>query len=259
LRPIASCATPSATRWAICTISTRRRIRSPPPTCSKSTAGFRRCRGWYDTLEFHKVYRAIYDFATADLSARYFDILKDRLYTAATSSTARRSGQTALYKVHYALVRLMAPLLAFTADEVWSYTAKPAGSPSSVHLALLPEPAEVASGLDAARLAEWDQLMEVRDVVLKALEEARQAKLIGTSLEARVRLQGYRGLETDLPSVFIVSQVLLEPGDQLRAVIERADGQKCERCWKYSTAVGQDQEYPTVCDSCSSALRDMQG
>ena len=219
----------------------------------------RRCRGWYDTLEFHKVYRAMYDFTTADLSARYFDILKDRLYTAATSSPERRSGQSALYKVHYALVRLMAPLLAFTAEEVWSYTAKPAGAPESVHLALLPEPEEVSSGLPPARLAEWDRLMEVRDVVLKALEEARQAKLIGTSLEARVRLQGYKGFEAELPSVFIVSQVVLEPGDELRATIERADGVKCERCWKYSTAVGQDAEFPTVCDSCSAALRDMQG
>ncbi len=219
----------------------------------------RRCRGWYDTLEFHKVYRAIYDFATADLSARYFDILKDRLYTAATSSRARRSGQTALYKINYALVRLIAPLLAFTAEEVWSHTSKPSGAAESVHLALLPEPEEVASGLPAARLAEWDRLMEVRDVVLKALEEARQAKLIGTSLEARVRLQGYREFETELPSVFIVSQVMLEPGEELRAIIERADGVKCERCWKYSTAVGQDADFPTVCDSCSAALKDMLG
>ena len=219
----------------------------------------RRCRGWYDTLEFHKVYRAIYDFTTADLSARYFDILKDRLYTAATSSRERRSGQSALYKVHYALVRLMAPLLAFTTEEVWSHTAKPAGAPDSVHLALLPEPEEVASGLPAAKLAEWDRLMEVRDVVLKALEEARQAKLIGTSLEARVRLQGYKGFEAELPSVFIVSQVVLEPGEELRAIIESADGVKCERCWKYSTAVGKDAEFPTVCDSCSAALRDMLG
>ena len=219
----------------------------------------RRCRGWYDTLEFHRVYRAIYDFATTDLSTLYFLIVKDRLYTAGASSPARRSGQTALYKVHYALVRLIAPLLAFTADEVWSHTAKPAGSPASVHLALLPEPAELASGLPAARLAEWDQLMEVRDVVLKALEEARQNKLIGTSLEARVRLQGYNGFEEDLPSVFIVSQVVLEPGDQLRATIEKADGVKCERCWKYSTAVGQDLEFPTVCDSCSAVLQELPG
>ena len=107
----------------------------------------RRSRGWYESLEFHKVYRAIYDFATADLSSIYFEVLKDRLYTAATKSHARRSGQTALYRVHYALVRLIAPLLAFTAEEVWSFTPKPAGAPDSVHLAMLPEPEEAASAM----------------------------------------------------------------------------------------------------------------
>jgi isoleucyl-tRNA synthetase len=219
----------------------------------------RRCRVWYDALEFHKVYRAIYDFATVDLSARYADILKDRLYTLATNSRERRSGQTALYRVHYALVRLIAPFLAFTAEEVWGYTAKPAGAPESVHLTLLPEPDEVASGLAPAQLAAWDRLMDVRDVVLKALEEARQSKLIGKSLEARVRLQGYRDFEADLPEVFIVSQVVLEPGDELRAIVERADGTKCERCWRYSTAVGQDPDFPTVCDRCTAALKEMLG
>jgi len=217
----------------------------------------RRCRVWYDTLEFHKVYRAIYDFATVDLSARYCDILKDRLYTLATDSRERRSGQTALYRVHYALVRLMAPFLSFTTEEVWGYTAKPAGAPESVHLAMLPEPEEVASGLSAEKLAAWDRLMEVRDVVLKALEEARQSKLIGKSLEARVRLQGYNNFEADLPEVFIVSQVVLEPGDELRAIVEHADGTKCERCWRYSTAVGQDDDFPTVCDRCAAALKEM--
>ena len=100
----------------------------------------RRARASYNENAFHKVYRAIYDFATTDLSAVYFDVLKDRLYTAAPKSHARRSGQTALYKVHYALTRLAAPLLAFTTEEVWSYTRKPAGAPESVHLALLPGP-----------------------------------------------------------------------------------------------------------------------
>jgi isoleucyl-tRNA synthetase len=221
----------------------------------------RRCRASYDELAFHRVYRAVYDFATTDLSAVYFDVLKDRLYTAATNSRARRSGQTALYKVHYALVRLIAPLLAFTAEEAWSYTPKPAGAPDSVHLALLPGPEEVASCLNASTLARWDRLMEVREVVLKALEEARQAKFIGTSLEARVRLQG-AGLEdyaAELPALFIVSQVVLEPGSELRAIVERADGTKCERCWKYSTFVGQDPDFPTVCDACSAALKEMLG
>jgi isoleucyl-tRNA synthetase len=221
----------------------------------------RRARAAYSELAFHKVYRAVYDFATTDLSAVYFDVLKDRLYTSATRSRARRSGQTALYKVHYALTRLVAPLLAFTAEEVWSYTSKPADAPESVHMALLPEPEEVAAGLDAATLAKWDRLMEVREAVLKALEEARQAKFIGAPLEARVRLQGYGVDEwaADLPSLFIVSQVSLDKGDEKRVIIERADGVKCERCWKYSTAVGEDAEFPTVCDSCSAALKEMLG
>ena len=111
----------------------------------------RRCRAWYDSLEFHKVYRAIYDFATTDLSALYIDVLKDRLYTAAPRSRARRSGQTALYRVHYALTRLAAPILAFTTEEIWGYTAKPADAPESVHLSLLPEPEEVTVGIHATR------------------------------------------------------------------------------------------------------------
>jgi isoleucyl-tRNA synthetase len=185
----------------------------------------------------------------------YFDVLKDRLYTAATKSHARRSGQTALYKVHYALTRLAAPLLAFTTEEVWSYTRKPTGAPDSVHLALLPEPEEVASGLDAAKLARWERLLEVRGAVLKTLEEARQAKIIGTSLEARVRLAGAEvdDYAADLPALFITSQVVLEPGEELNVTVERAEGAKCERCWKYSVFAGP------VCDSCTSALKEILG
>ena len=215
----------------------------------------RRTRVSYDENAFHKVYRAIYDFATTDLSAVYFDVLKDRLYTAATKSHARRSGQTALFKVHYALTRLAAPLLAFTTEEVWSHTRKPARAPDSVHLALLPEPEELASGLDAVKLARWERLLEVRGVVLKALEEARQAKFIGTSLEAQVRLAGANldDYADDLPALFIVSQVLLEPGSELKVTVERAEGAKCERCWKYSVFTGP------VCESCTAALREMLG
>jgi len=215
----------------------------------------RRARASYSENAFHKVYRAIYDFATTDLSAVYFDVLKDRLYTAAPKSQARRSGQTALYKVHYALTRLAAPLLAFTTEEVWSYTRKPAGAPDSVHLALLPDPEEVASGLDAAKLARWERLLEVRNVVLKALEEARQAKVIGTSLEARVRLAGAQldDYAADLPALFITSQVILEPGDDLKVTVERAEGAKCDRCWKYSVFTGP------ACEPCSVALKEIQG
>jgi len=220
----------------------------------------RRARASYGENAFHKVYRAIYDFATTDLSAVYFDVLKDRLYTAAPKSHARRSGQTALYKVHYALTRLAAPLLAFTTEEVWSHTRRPAGAPDSVHLALLPEPVELASGLGFNKLATWELLMDLRAKVLKKLEEARQAKSIGTSLEARVRVESplparahYEEYLTDLPALFITSQVVLEPGDALKVTIERAEGAKCERCWKYSVFTGP------VCDSCASALKEMLG
>jgi len=221
----------------------------------------KRCLVHYDAFEFHKVYRAIYDFATTDLSAVYFDVLKDRLYTSATNSHARRSGQTALYRVHYALTRLVAPLMSFTAEEIWKYTPKPAKAPDSVHLALFPSPDELNSGLSKEQVAAWDELMAVREPVLKALEEARAAKLIGAPLEARLRIAvgEHAVLEAhaaELPGLFIVSQVVLEPG-AFQVTVEKADGTKCERCWKYSTAVGEDETYPTVCDSCSAALGEM--
>jgi isoleucyl-tRNA synthetase len=218
----------------------------------------RRSLGWYESLEFHKVYRAVYDFATRDLSAVYFDILKDRLYTGVKQS--RRSGQTALYRMHYALVRLIAPLLAFTAEEAWGHTAKPENAPASVHLALLPDPQEVASGLDVEKLADWNALIEAREPVLKALEEARQAKRIGSSLDARVLLPAnhlMRRYERDLPAIFVVSQVVLEEREGIG--VEPAAGQKCERCWKYSTRVGEDTAWPTVCEHCSAALKEMFG
>ncbi len=223
------------------------------------------CRGFYDQNAFHKVYRAIYDFATTDLSSVYFDVLKDRLYTAAKKGKARRSGQTALYKVHYALVRLAAPLLSFTTEEVWGYTKKPAGAPDSVHLALLPEPEEIAANFSPLNTKAWELLIDYRDRVLKALEEKRQEKFIGTSLEARVRIMvsGTEALEfleankSILPSLFIVSQVVYEnggPSADLKITIDRADGGKCERCYKYSTFVGKDARLPTVCDTCIAAL-----
>jgi isoleucyl-tRNA synthetase len=209
------------------------------------------------------VYRAIYDFATTDLSAVYFDVLKDRLYTSATNSRSRRSGQTALYRVHYALTRLIAPLMSFTAEEVWTHTPKPAGAPESVHMALFPTADELDPAMSADQLAAWDELMAVREPVLKALEEARAAKLIGAPLEARLRISvgDHKVLEAhaaELPGLFIVSQVLLEAGD-FRVTVEKADGVKCDRCWKYSTHVGDDQKYATVCDSCSNALHEMLG
>jgi isoleucyl-tRNA synthetase len=225
-----------------------------------------RCREWYDNFEFHKVYHNVYAFATVDLSAVYFDVLKDRLYTSATKSKARRSAQTALYRLLDALVRLLAPIMSFTAEEVWTSM----GRPDSVHMAYFPEPSDLTGGIDDSarkRAANWDRLMEVRGDVLKSLETARNEKLIGAPLEARVRLSPdgdlYPLLEQyvrELPGLFIVSQVALEagaPGSDIGVKVERAAGEKCERCWKYTTDVGSSAKYPTVCAACAGALDEM--
>jgi isoleucyl-tRNA synthetase len=223
-----------------------------------------RCRVWYNDFAFHKVYRAVYDFATIDLSSIYFDVLKDRLYTSAPRSHARRSAQTALWRIAHALVRLLAPIMSFTMEEVWKHL----GQAGSVHTAFFPEPQELIEGLseDHRRRAEnWDRLIEVRDSVLKSLETARQEKFIGAPLEAKVRLaangdlypllEEYRG---DLPSLFIVSQIDLERAEGgVRAAIERAAGSKCERCWKYTEDIGSNPELPTVCAACARAIEEI--
>jgi isoleucyl-tRNA synthetase len=227
------------------------------------------CREWYNEFAFHRVYHDVYDFATATLSALYFDVLKDRLYTFAPRSRERRSAQTALYRITYALVRLLAPVLTFTSEEVWDSFRRPAGAPDSVHLASFPEPGELTAGLSDGqqkRAANWERLVEVRENVLKRLEVARQEKSIGAPLEARVRLRAngslYPLLEEyarELPGLFIVSQVALErqPDGALSVEVERAAGAKCERCWKYTTDVGSHPEWPTICAACAEAVSEV--
>jgi isoleucyl-tRNA synthetase len=209
----------------------------------------------------------VYDFATINLSSVYFDISKDRLYTAAPNSRSRRSAQTALYRINHALARLLAPLMSFTAEEVWSHMRLPAGSPESVHLALLPEPGELTAGFAdgaAERAASWNRLLPVRDAVLKELEVKRQEKFIGAPLEARVKITAngdlYPLLEkhaVDLPGFFIVSQVELAQGPELQVAVERALGNKCERCWKYTRDVGINERFPTICGPCSDAVNEL--
>ena len=221
-------------------------------------------RLWYDDLDFHKVYRAVSDFATVDLSSVYFDVLKDRLYTAGTNSLARRSAQTALYRLLLALVRIFAPILSFTTEEVWQNL----GLPGSIHTAYFPEAAELTAGIGAdvrQRLQNWPRLIEVREQVMKSLETARQEKVIGAPLEAQVHLAADAELyplltryAKDLPGLFIVSQVTVAnhnpSGVAIR--IDRADGTKCERCWKYTADVGFDSTLPTVCAPCAAAVKE---
>jgi isoleucyl-tRNA synthetase len=226
----------------------------------------RKCRAWYDEYAFHKVYRAVYDFATVNLSAVYFDVSKDRLYTAGQDSRARRSAQTAIYRINYALVRLLAPLLVFTTEEVWSYMKNPEGEADSVHLALFPEPGELTAGIPEAaraRQQEWTQLMDVRSEVLNALEQARQKKEIGSGLEAKVLLSANGAVapllekyRRELADLFIVSQVAFETGGEgLNVTVQRADGKKCERCWKYTTDGGARPDiHAAICAECAGEV-----
>jgi isoleucyl-tRNA synthetase len=174
----------------------------------------RQCRAWYDEFEFHRVFHAIHDFATVDLSAFYFDVLKDRLYTFAPRNVGRRSAQTAVYRIAAALVRLLAPILTFTTEEVWKHLPHAASDPESVHLALFPAAEELRTPLAADKIGNWETLLEERPRVLKALEEARKQGAIGGGLEAKVIL-GAAGDRADLLQeyepllryLFIVSQV----------------------------------------------------
>ncbi|MBV8205964.1 MAG: isoleucine--tRNA ligase [Acidobacteria bacterium] len=227
-----------------------------------------RCGEWYRDFEFHKVYHEAHNFCVVDLSATYLDILKDRLYTFSPHWHARRSAQTAIWRITEALVRVLAPILSFTCDEVWQHLPLTNARPESVHLALFPKAEEVtgtiADSAAAAELrSEWDQLMALRAEVLKALEAARASRLIGGSLEAAVAitspahalLNKYR---KDLRALFIVSGVEVLPGTELNVTVSKAAGQKCERCWNYSVHVGEDAVYPTVCERCSAALAAME-
>ncbi len=235
-------------------------------------------RGWYEEFAFHKIYHRLNHFCIVDLSAFYFDVLKDRLYISAPKSQARRSAQTAIWRIGEALVRLLAPIMSFTAEEVWGYLPKSAGRGESVHLALFPSALDIlgdskseASSAEAEVSGQdWTMLRSVRDEVLKKLEEARNNKLIGTGLEAQVTLSVpdpvYSVLSRhgdQLRYLFIVSSVTVTKasGNGASAVhieVKKADGAKCDRCWNYSIHVGEDKNYPMVCERCSAVLKELE-
>jgi len=226
----------------------------------------------YETYDFREVYQTIYSYSTIELSSLYFDIIKDRLYTSAPASLARRSAQTALFEIVTRIARLAAPILAFTADEIWENIPGATSEAFSVHLTEFPAPDEafVNEGLHAR----YQRLFEIRGIVMKSLEDARNAKLIGAGLEARVTITGPQDtlafLESfgdDLRYIFIVSQIELSNGAGgaggaggergLSVSVQRADGIKCERCWNYTTDVGSFAQFPGVCARCASSLDEM--
>jgi isoleucyl-tRNA synthetase len=230
---------------------------------------------WYEEFAFHRIYQRVNHFCTVELSAFYADIVKDRLYTYAPNSAGRRSAQTALWRVCEAMVRLLAPIMSFTCDEVWQYLIPIEAREQSVHLAKLPSAADILGSPsvlaeDPLQQQEWTTLRNVRDQVLKALEAARNQKQIGKSLEAQVHLSAsdslYPVLERyrdELRYLFIVSQVELERSTSgngtspLAIRVSRAQGEKCDRCWNYSVHVGEDKQYPTVCERCSAVLQEL--
>jgi len=216
----------------------------------------------YERYDFCEVYHQLHNFCAVEMSSLYLDILKDRLYTRGARSPQRRSAQTAMYHILDALVRVSAPILAFTAEEAWQAVPWGGGQRESIHLADWPV---VDEGLiDESLEAEWERLRDVRREVSKALEVARQGDMIGNALEAEVTISCADGdtlrflkeKERILADLFIVSQVVLkktsalESGRAREVSVARAKGTKCARCWKYSVSVGESDDHPGICRRC---------
>lgn len=231
-----------------------------------------RVRTAYRNYDYHIVYYNLHHFCAVDLGGFYLDVLKDRLYCDAQASPARRSAQTAFCIILKELTKLIAPILVFTAEEIWSHLPDELKEAESVHLTMWEElPAEYRN---KELEAKWDELLEARRVVAKALEIARTEKLVGSSNEASIVIYGsdamletLRDFQAELPMLFIVSTVELKPWDErpeagahvdaeaeLAVEVVRAPGEKCERCWRYSETVGQYQDHPVLCQRCYTVV-----
>jgi isoleucyl-tRNA synthetase len=220
----------------------------------------------YERYDYPLIFQTLNQFLTVDLSAFYADVSKDRLYTFAAGSPERRSAQTAMYVMADGLARLLAPILPVTADELWRHLPASAAATAdareaSVHLADFPR--DVEGLIDADVDARWARLREIRDEVNRSLEIARQAKIIGTSLAARVDLTAggetarlLRRHEADLPMLFIVSHVTLDTSgaEEVSVSVSRAEGDKCERCWRVVPELSRNPGSEGICSRCIAAL-----
>ena len=227
-------------------------------------------------FDFHKVYHTLHNYCVTDLSSVYLDILKDRLYASAPHSEERRSAQTALWHILCLLLRDMAPVLSFTAEEIFSHLPASLRGPETTVFALPPLDAAPYL-LDESTRDDWNMLLTVRGAVTKGIEPMRREGIIGHSLDTRVTLfvadelrQRLEGLHTDLRAVCIVSQLHLEALDRapqdayqdeevpgLAIGVEKARGEKCERCWIYSTEPGSDAAHPALCPRCTAVIKGM--
>jgi isoleucyl-tRNA synthetase len=223
----------------------------------------------YSDFEFHRVYHALNEFCNSDLSAFYLDVLKDRLYTFAPNHSARRSAQTVIYKITDALARLTAPILSFTADEVWQSLPPLANRAPSVHLTLFPKPEDLAPTAHTSQLiADWQNLLNIRSRVVHGLEDLRQEGIIGKAGEANIRIDISTNDFNVLASYPLdsIKELVgiwqfrfradehLSDGTVVFNTIGKAVGTKCERCWRYTQDVGKQEKYPTVCHRCAEAL-----
>ena len=221
-----------------------------------------KCKAAYDKFDFHIVYSTMRDFCTIDLSNFYLDILKDRLYVEKADSESRRAAQTVIYNILRTMTLYLAPVISFTAEEIWGYLPRSSkDDAASVFFNQMPEKSGVVA--DEEFMERWEKIDELRDVVNKALEEARAQKLIGKSLEAKVTLKCGRdcydftkSVEGELVAAFIVSAVEVEKSefDGVEVKVEVAPGQKCERCWTHNDTVGKCAEHPTLCARCAEIV-----
>lgn len=220
----------------------------------------------YDEYNFHQAYIEVFQYCNVFLSQFYLDVLKDRLYVLPENDPIRRSAQTAMYDILLALVKIMAPIIPHTADEVWKYVP----GVTEISVQLTDFPTVRSQYVDHALEQKWDQLLEVRDQVLKDLEEARANKMIGNSLGAKVELtpdpktaELLSSIKENLEQVFIVSQVVLNASSndvtesqKVLVKVHKADGEKCNRCWNYSPSVGKHEVHPDLCDRCVTILKE---
>ncbi|MFZ9023855.1 MAG: class I tRNA ligase family protein, partial [Anaerohalosphaeraceae bacterium] len=215
----------------------------------------------YDTFGFHRVFNKIYNFCTVEMSSIYMDVLKDRMYCDAADSQSRRSGQTAMYKILDALVRMLAPVLAHTAEEAWAAIEHKSEGADTVHLASMPVP---DPAIDAAGNApKWEKVMSLRDEVLKVLEDLRAEQVIKSNQEASVTIEtdddellaAVNEMDTGIfASLCIVSEVGISKGSVLKVSAQKCSHAKCERCWYFYPSVGQNSDHPDLCDRCSEVV-----
>ncbi|MBQ6902174.1 MAG: class I tRNA ligase family protein, partial [Oscillospiraceae bacterium] len=227
----------------------------------------KRCREAYDKYEFYTVVHAVHNFCVVDMSNFYLDVIKDRLYCDGVDSASRRGAQTVIYRILDSLVRILCPILAFTSDEIWK--AMPHHDGVRLENAMLNDIPEVdETALDSALEQKWERVQALRDTVNRSLEEARAAKEIGKSLEAKVTIsangEGYDFItaQDELAKLFIVSAVEVSADASIGTALEdisvkisKASGTKCPRCWTFSEEAGTDAEHPELCPRCTAVVK----